>query len=198
MKVLVLDNYDSFVFNVGRYLERLGAEIVVRRNDRVGLGEIDAMGLDAIVVSPGPCSPQEAGISGDLVRSFSGRMPIFGVCLGHQVIGDVFGGHVTRALRPMHGRASPMLHEGRNLFAGLEAGTRAGRYHSLIVEETPAMRAQLTVDAISPDGEIMALSHKSHPTFGVQFHPESILTEKGETIFDNFLSRATSFRGRPR
>ncbi|MEN3792736.1 aminodeoxychorismate/anthranilate synthase component II [Fulvimarina sp. MAC3] len=196
MKVLVLDNYDSFVFNVGRYLERLGAETVVHRNDKVSLAEVEALGADAIVVSPGPCSPKEAGISCDLVRTLSGKVPILGVCLGHQVIGDVFEGHITRALRPMHGRASAMLHDGANLFEGLAAETRVGRYHSLIVEETPAMLEHLTVDARSPDGEIMALTHRVHPTFGVQFHPESILTEEGTTIFSNFLVRATAFARR--
>ncbi|MER0239525.1 aminodeoxychorismate/anthranilate synthase component II [Fulvimarina sp. MAC8] len=193
MKVLVLDNYDSFVFNVGRYLERLGAELVVRRNDKVSVAEAEALEADAIVVSPGPCSPKEAGISCDVVRTLSGRVPILGVCLGHQVIGDVFEGHVTRALRPMHGRASAMMHEGANLFQGLAPETKAGRYHSLIVEETQAMHEHLSVDARSPDGEIMALTHRSHPTFGVQFHPESILTEDGTKILSNFLERARTF-----
>ncbi|EAU43143.1 anthranilate synthase component II [Fulvimarina pelagi HTCC2506] len=194
MRVLVLDNYDSFVFNVGRYLERLGAETLVHRNDQVTVAEVEALDPEAIVVSPGPCSPKEAGVSCDLVRALSGRVPILGVCLGHQVIGDVFEGHVTRALRPMHGRASAMLHQGANLFAGLPPETRAGRYHSLIVEETPAMLRHLTIDARSPDGEIMALSHRTHPTYGVQFHPESVLTEEGPAIFSNFLDRARAFR----
>ncbi|RFC63585.1 aminodeoxychorismate/anthranilate synthase component II [Fulvimarina endophytica] len=198
MRVLVLDNYDSFVFNVARYLERLGAETLVHRNDRIDLTSIAEMSPDAIVVSPGPCSPREAGISCDLVRRFSGTVPILGICLGHQVIGDVFGGRVTRALRPMHGRASPMLHDGANLFEGLKPGTMAGRYHSLIVEETPELLAGFTIDAHSPDGEIMALSHRSHPTFGVQFHPESILTEDGSTLLQSFLRRADAFSRAPR
>ena len=193
MKLFVLDNYDSFVFNVARYLTRLGAEPLVLRNDRTSLAEIEALAPKAIVVSPGPCSPREAGISCDLVRAFSGRIPILGICLGRQVIGDVFSGHVTRALRPMHGRASPMLHQGANLFAGLKPETKAGRYHSLIVEETPAMLDMLSVDARSPDGEIMALSHRTDPTFGVQFHPESILTEEGEALLANFIARARAF-----
>lgn len=193
MKLFVLDNYDSFVFNVARYLTRLGAEPLVLRNDRTSLAEIEALAPKGIVVSPGPCSPREAGISCDLVRAFSGRIPILGICLGHQVIGDVFSGHVTRALRPMHGRASPMLHQGANLFAGLKPETKAGRYHSLIVEETPAMLDMLSVDARSPDGEIMALSHRTDPTFGVQFHPESILTEEGEALLANFIARARAF-----
>ena len=193
MKLFVLDNYDSFVFNVARYLTRLGAEPLVLRNDRTSLAEIEALAPKAIVVSPGPCSPREAGISCDLVRAFSGRIPILGICLGHQVIGDVFSGHVTRALRPMHGRASPMLHQGANLFAGLKPETKAGRYLSLIVEETPAMLDMLSVDARSPDGEIMALSHRTDPTFGVQFHPESILTEEGEALLANFIARARAF-----
>ena len=193
MKLVVLDNYDSFVFNVARYLTRLGAKTMVLRNDRTSLAEIEDLAPAAIVVSPGPCSPREAGISCDLVRAFSGRTPILGICLGHQVIGDVFSGHVTRALRPMHGRASPMLHEGANLFAGLRPETKAGRYHSLIVEETPAMLEVLSVDARSPDGEIMALSHRTHPTYGVQFHPESILSEDGEALLANFIARARAF-----
>ncbi|MCK5933502.1 MAG: aminodeoxychorismate/anthranilate synthase component II [Fulvimarina manganoxydans] len=193
MKLVVLDNYDSFVFNVARYLTRLGAKTIVLRNDRTSLAEIEALDPEAIVVSPGPCSPREAGISCDLVRAFSGRTPILGICLGHQVIGDVFSGRVTRALRPMHGRASPMLHEGANLFAGLRPETKAGRYHSLIVEETPTMLEVLSVDARSPDGEIMALSHRTDPTFGVQFHPESILTEDGEALLANFIARARAF-----
>ncbi|SMC65065.1 aminodeoxychorismate synthase, glutamine amidotransferase subunit [Fulvimarina manganoxydans] len=193
MKLVVLDNYDSFVFNVARYLTRLGAKTIVLRNDRTSLAEIEALDPEAIVVSPGPCSPREAGISCDLVRAFSGRTPILGICLGHQVIGDVFSGRVTRALRPMHGRASPMLHEGANLFAGLRPKTKAGRYHSLIVEETPTMLEVLSVDARSPDGEIMALSHRTDPTFGVQFHPESILTEDGEALLANFIARARAF-----
>ena len=149
-----------------------------------------------MVISPGPCSPQEAGISLELVRRLSGRLPILGVCLGHQVIGEAFEGTVTRALRPMHGRASTVNHAGTRLFAGFEGPTTVGRYHSLIVEETPAMQGALTVDARSAEGEIMALSHRTHPTYGIQFHPESVLTENGERIFANFLDLAGRWHGR--
>ncbi|MEF2550760.1 aminodeoxychorismate/anthranilate synthase component II [Aurantimonas sp. A2-1-M11] len=194
--ILVLDNYDSFVFNVARYLERLGGETRVVRNDAITIAEIDALAPSAVIISPGPCSPHEAGISLDLVRHLSGRTPILGVCLGHQVVGEAFGGTVTRALKPMHGRASRVSHDAANLFDGLPQPTMVGRYHSLIVEETPAMADHLAVDARSDEGEIMALSHRSHPTWGVQFHPESVLTEHGERIFENFLSLAERWRGR--
>lgn len=193
MRVLVIDNYDSFVFNVARYFVRHGARTHVARNDAVGVGDIAADPPDALVVSPGPCAPKDAGISIDLVRQLSGRLPILGICLGHQVIGEVFGGRVTRAIRPMHGRASPIRHDGQGLFAGLADEAKVGRYHSLIVEETPAMLKQLVVDARSPEGEIMALSHRNHPTYGVQFHPESILTEAGERMIANFLELSRRF-----
>ncbi len=194
--ILVVDNYDSFVFNVARYLERLGGAIEVVRNDAVTLQEIDALAPSAVIISPGPCSPREAGISLGLVRQLSGRVPILGVCLGHQVIGEAFGGTVTRALKPMHGRASRIAHDAANLFDGLPQPTVVGRYHSLIVEETPAMRDHLAIDARSDEGEIMALSHHTHPTWGIQFHPESVLTDRGERIFENFLSLAERWRGR--
>lgn len=194
--ILVLDNYDSFVFNVARYIERLGGELTILRNDATTVEAVEALGPDAIVISPGPCSPQEAGISLELVRRLSGRLPILGVCLGHQVIGAAFEGTVTRALRPMHGRASTVDHAGTRLFAGFEGPTTVGRYHSLIVEETPAMQAELTVDARSAEGEIMALSHRAHPTYGIQFHPESVLTEDGERIFANFLDLGERWHGR--
>ncbi|MEX6507387.1 aminodeoxychorismate/anthranilate synthase component II [Jiella sp. M17.18] len=196
MTILVLDNYDSFVFNVARYLERLGAETKVARNDRITLAEVEALSPEAIVVSPGPCAPKDAGISLDLVQTLSGRVPILGVCLGHQVIGAVFGGTVMRALKPMHGRASRVRHTGTGLFEGLREETAVGRYHSLIVEETPQMLQALAVDARSAEGEIMALSHRAHPTFGVQFHPESVLTENGARIFENFLTLARRWHDR--
>ncbi|NDV88269.1 aminodeoxychorismate/anthranilate synthase component II [Aurantimonas aggregata] len=194
--ILVLDNYDSFVFNVARYVERLGGELTILRNDATTVEALEALSPEAVIISPGPCSPQEAGISLELVRRLSGRLPILGVCLGHQIIGAAFEGTVTRALKPMHGRASTVEHAGTRLFAGFDGPTTVGRYHSLIVEETPAMRAALTVDARSAEGEIMALSHRAHPTYGIQFHPESVLTEDGERIFANFLDLAERWHGR--
>lgn len=185
--ILVIDNYDSFVHNVTRYLRELGAEAEVKRNDALSAEAIGS-DVDAIVISPGPCTPREAGISLDIVRKLSGRIPILGICLGHQCIGEAFGGKVTRARRPMHGEASAIRHQGQGVLAGLPDGFNAGRYHSLIVEldgDEP-----LTVTARSEDGEIMGLEHKSHPTYGVQFHPESVLTEHGYDILRNFLKAA--------
>ncbi|WP_102961067.1 anthranilate synthase component II [Mangrovicella endophytica] len=193
--ILVVDNYDSFVFNVARYLRRLGAETSVIRNDALTLDGVRAMQPEAVILSPGPCTPHEAGISLELVRELSGTVPILGVCLGHQVIGEAFGGRVERAARPLHGRASAVEHQGTGLFTGLPAPMQAGRYHSLIVRETPALDAALQVDARSEEGEIMGLSHRSHPTYGIQFHPESVLTEGGSDIFANFLRLAAAFRG---
>ncbi|MFO1123392.1 MAG: aminodeoxychorismate/anthranilate synthase component II, partial [Hyphomicrobiales bacterium] len=180
------DNYDSFVHNVARYFEELGQRTRVVRNDAVTEADLAAK---AIVVSPGPCTPHEAGQSIEIVQRFSGRIPILGICLGHQVIGEVFGGLVRRARRPMHGDSSEINHSGAGMFAGLPQRFSAGRYHSLIVDldgrDTP-----LQVTATSDEGEIMGLRHKSHPTFGLQFHPESILTEGGYDLLRNFLKVA--------
>lgn len=184
--ILVIDNYDSFVHNVTRYLRELGADAEVKRNDALNVSTINS-NVSGIVISPGPCTPHEAGISLRVVRELSGSVPILGICLGHQCIGEAFGGRVTRAKRPMHGEASAIRHEGAGVLAGLPDGFNAGRYHSLIVElegDEP-----LTVTARSGDGEIMGVEHKSHPTFGVQFHPESVLTEHGYDILRNFLKR---------
>ena len=183
--ILIVDNYDSFVFNVARYFEELGETTRVVRNDAITPDEVEKSGARAIVLSPGPRSPHEAGVSPDLVRRFSGKLPILGICLGHQCIGEVFGGTVTRARAPMHGRASAIDHDGTGLFAGLPNPMEAGRYHSLIVELDE--NGPLQVSARSPDGEVMALAHRQHPTFGLQFHPESILTPYGYSLIRAFL-----------
>jgi para-aminobenzoate synthetase component 2 len=188
--ILVIDNYDSFVFNVARYFEELGRDVMVVRNDAIDVAGIRRLDPAALIISPGPGTPQEAGISLDAVRALHGEMPILGVCLGHQCIGAMYGAPVEHAKRPLHGIASMIEHNGRNLFAGLESPLKAGRYHSLIVEETPELHAALDIDAVSEEGEIMALSHKSAPTYGVQFHPESILTQHGHKLFANFLKLA--------
>ena len=185
--VLIIDNYDSFVFNVARYCEELGQQTTVVRNDKISLGDIEEMDPSFIVVSPGPGAPPEAGVSMAVIRALSGRIPILGVCLGHQCVGAAFGGDIVQAKAPMHGRPSLIEHSGRALFASIPTPLRVGRYHSLIVKPKPEMLHALAVDALSPEGEIMALSHRSHPTFGVQFHPESILTDFGHALLANFL-----------
>lgn len=192
--ILVIDNYDSFVDNVARYLRELGEEVQVLRNDAVTVGEIEAMTPRALVISPGPCTPREAGISNDAVAALSGRVPILGICLGHQCIGDVFGDTVTRAREPMHGRASLVSHAGTDIFRGLTNPVRVGRYHSLIVEV--GERSPLIVTARSDRGEVMGLAHREHPTYGVQFHPESILTEGGHAMLANFLHLAADWSER--
>jgi para-aminobenzoate synthetase component 2 len=191
--ILVIDNYDSFVHNVARYLVVLGAATEVVRNDALTVSEIRALKPRAIVISPGPGTPAEAGVSCAVIEELSGAMPILGVCLGHQCIGTVFGGTVGRAKNPMHGRASVIDHRGARLFDGLPAPLTVGRYHSLIVEPSAALYDDLMVEATSEEGEIMALSHRVHPTYGVQFHPESILTQNGDALFKNFLTLANSW-----
>lgn len=188
--ILVIDNYDSFVFNVARYFEELGRKVIVRRNDAIDIAEIMANAPAALVISPGPGTPYDAGISLPVVKKLSGEVPILGVCLGHQCIGAAFGAPVTPAKRPLYGRTSRVAHDGRNLFEGLPQPLTVARYHSLIVERAPALEAAASIDAVSEEGEIMALTHRSHPTYGVQFHPESILTEKGHALFGNFLRLA--------
>lgn len=182
--ILVVDNYDSFVHNVSRYLRELGETTVTLRNDAF----VDVPdGTTAIILSPGPCTPADAGISLDLVRRFSGRLPILGICLGHQCIGQAFGGCITRAQEPLHGEATPIRHTGRGILRGLPDRFQGGRYHSLIVELPDP--SPLYVTARSERGEIMAVEHLEHPTYGVQFHPESILTEHGHDLLRNFLAR---------
>jgi anthranilate synthase/aminodeoxychorismate synthase-like glutamine amidotransferase len=184
--ILLIDNYDSFVYNLARYVRELGEEALVRRHDAIGLKEIADLGPSHIILSPGPCTPVEAGISTEVVRQFGPTIPIFGVCLGHQCIGAAYGGRIVRAGRPMHGKVSRVAHDGSGIFAGLPSPFCATRYHSLVIapDDVPAA---LRVTARSEDGEIMAVVHREHPTVGVQFHPESALTEYGYLMLDAFL-----------
>jgi anthranilate synthase/aminodeoxychorismate synthase-like glutamine amidotransferase len=184
--ILVIDNYDSFTFNLVQYLGELGAEMRVYRNDKITVEEAVALNPEKVLVSPGPCTPKEAGISCDIVREFGPRLPLFGVCLGHQAIGDVYGGNVIRADRLMHGKTSPMIHEGKSMFKGLPSPFDATRYHSLIIERE-SIPACLEITAWTAEGEIMGVQHKEHPVHGVQFHPESILTVEGKKLLQNFL-----------
>ncbi len=181
--ILIVDNYDSFVYNIARYFEELGEQVSVKRNDEISDADLKAK---AIVISPGPCTPHEAGASLDIIAKYSGALPILGVCLGHQCIGEAFGGTVTRAKRPMHGDSSEIIHQGKGIFKGLPNRLNAGRYHSLIVE-SDLENAELEITARSDEGEIMGLQHRTHLTYGVQFHPESILTEHGYAMLKNFL-----------
>lgn len=184
--LLVIDNYDSFTYNLVQYFGELGAEMEVYRNDRITLDEIREKSPGRICISPGPGKPSEAGISEEVIRTFGSTIPLFGVCLGHQCIGEVFGGEVVRADRLMHGKTSPMLHNGECLFKGIESPFEATRYHSLIVKRE-TLPDCLEITAETAEGEIMGLRHKEFPIYGVQFHPESILTTSGKTILRNFL-----------
>jgi anthranilate synthase/aminodeoxychorismate synthase-like glutamine amidotransferase len=184
--ILMIDNYDSFTYNLVQYLGQLGEEVAVHRNDAITLDEIEAMNPEAIFLSPGPCSPEQAGISVDVVRRFHRSVPLMGVCLGHQAIGHAFGGRVVRAERIMHGKTSPILNDGRTIFRGLPSPFPAGRYHSLIVERE-SLPDCLEVSAETEEGEIMGLRHRTLPVEGIQFHPESILTPGGKRIIRNFL-----------
>jgi anthranilate synthase/aminodeoxychorismate synthase-like glutamine amidotransferase len=185
--LLVIDNYDSFTYNLVQYFGELGAEIVIKRNDEITLDEIRAAKPERIVISPGPCTPNEAGISCDVIRQFGESTPILGVCLGHQCMGQVFGGDVVRAGRLMHGKTSPILHHGEGVFAGLPSPFEATRYHSLLVKRD-TFPAALEITAETAEKEIMGLRHRTLPIHGVQFHPESILTVEGKRLLQNFLS----------
>lgn len=189
--IVIIDNYDSFVFNIARYFRLLGEEARVVRNDEVSVSDLVGLKPRAVVISPGPCAPTEAGISTGVVRELSGRVPILGICLGHQCIGSVFGGRVARARRPMHGRSSYITHSGQGLFEGLSSPLCVGRYHSLAIELDGAC-THLAVTARSEEGEIMAVTHLHQRTYGVQFHPESILTQQGHMLIANFLRLAES------
>lgn len=184
--LLVIDNYDSFTYNLVQYFGELGATMVVKRNDEITLGEIAELDPARICISPGPCTPREAGISNDVLRRFAASRPILGVCLGHQCMGEVFGGDVVRAPRLMHGKTSMIHHDGRGIFAGLSNPFEATRYHSLIVKEETLPEC-LEIAARTPEGEIMGLRHRTMPVHGVQFHPESILTLEGKQLLRNFL-----------
>ncbi len=185
--ILVLDNYDSFTYNLVQYLGELGVDLQVRRNDEITLDEIRALKPERILVSPGPCSPREAGLSNDVIRTFAGEgIPIFGVCLGHQCIGHAFGAEVVVNYRMMHGKTSPIKHDGKDLFEGMPNPFPATRYHSLVIKRD-TMPEVLEITAETEEGEIMGVKHKTLPIWGVQFHPESILTGNGRTILKNFL-----------
>ena len=184
--ILVIDNYDSFTYNLVQYLRELGAEVDVRRNDKTTIDEIKALNPDKILISPGPCTPEQAGISVETIKAFAGKMPILGVCLGHQSIGAAFGGKIIRAKKLMHGKVSLIHHDGKTLFKGLPDPFTATRYHSLVIEKQ-SLPEVLEISAWTDDGEIMGVRHKELKVEGVQFHPESILTQDGKKLLNNFL-----------
>lgn len=184
--ILMIDNYDSFTFNLVQYLGEMGQDLVVKRNDEISIKEIGEMNPDFLMISPGPCTPDDAGISLDAIRTFAGKIPIFGVCLGHQSIAQAFGGDVIRARNLMHGKTSDMYHDGKTVFAGLEQPFSAARYHSLIVKKE-TLPACFEISAWTKDDEIMAIRHKELPIEGVQFHPESIITSHGKDMLRNFI-----------
>jgi para-aminobenzoate synthetase component 2 len=190
--LLVIDNYDSFTYNLVQYLGELGQEVRVVRNDEIAAADIAGLAPSKIVISPGPCTPNEAGISLEAIKTYAGKIPILGVCLGHQAIGQAFGGKIVRAARVMHGKTSQISHDGRGMFTGLPNPFQATRYHSLLIERS-SVPACLEITAESPDGEIMAVRHTSLPIEGVQFHPESFLTTSGKDLLRNFLTHG----GRP-
>jgi anthranilate synthase/aminodeoxychorismate synthase-like glutamine amidotransferase len=192
--VLLIDNYDSFSYNLAQYFGELGCDVVVKRNDEISLDEVAALEPEHICVSPGPCTPREAGISKEIVQRFGEHIPVLGVCLGHQCIAEVYGGRIVRASRPMHGKSSRVAHDGSALFPDLPNPFEAARYHSLVVERS-SLPACLEISAESEDGEIMGLRHRALPVFGVQFHPESVLTADGRKILTRFLGLLPKPRG---
>jgi anthranilate synthase/aminodeoxychorismate synthase-like glutamine amidotransferase len=191
--ILLIDNYDSFTWNLYQYLAELGAEVVTRRNDEITIAEAEALAPERIVISPGPCTPREAGLSNAIIRELGPRIPTLGVCLGHQCIGEVFGGRVIRAPEPVHGKTSLIHHQGMGVLAGLPQPFTAIRYHSLIVERA-TLPAELAITAETVDGLIMGLRHHVYPIYGVQFHPESIMTATGKDLLRNFLIDAADVR----
>jgi para-aminobenzoate synthetase component 2 len=184
--VFVLDNYDSFTYNLVQYMGEMGAEMTIRRNDELTVDEVEALAPERILLSPGPCTPQEAGISIELIQRFAGKVPVLGVCLGHQAIGAAFGGEVVRAPKLMHGKTSEVEHDGKTVFTGIASPMTCTRYHSLIVSEKN-LPVELEVSARTADGTIMGLRHRNYPVEGVQFHPESVLTDDGKRLIRNFL-----------
>ncbi len=185
---LMIDNYDSFVHNLARYFVIAGVDVDIARNDAIEIAQIEQMAPQGIIISPGPCTPNEAGIGVEIVRRFRAQVPILGVCLGHQIIGEAYGGKTRRAVLPVHGKASIIAHDSSDLFAGIPSPFQVGRYHSLIVDLPES--GDIIVNARNDDGEIMAMQHATHPVYGVQFHPESILTEHGLKIVQNFVDLA--------
>jgi anthranilate synthase/aminodeoxychorismate synthase-like glutamine amidotransferase len=186
--LLMIDNYDSFTYNLVQYFRELGTQVAVHRNDRISIEQIRAMRPDRIVLSPGPCTPAEAGICCGVIRAFGPATPLLGVCLGHQCIGAAYGGRIVRAARLMHGKTSPIQHDGQTLFAGLTNPFEATRYHSLLIERE-SLPGCLTISAQTAEGEIMGVRHRTHPVEGVQFHPESVLTQAGKALLRNFLDQ---------
>jgi len=193
--ILMIDNYDSFTYNLVQYLGELGEELRVLRNDAITIAGIARMKPDCIVISPGPGRPEDAGVSCAAIKRFAGKIPILGVCLGHQAIGHVFGGRVRRAKRLMHGKTSPVYHDGENLFKGMPDPFTAARYHSLLVDRKPFPKA-LKLTAWTEEGEVMGVRHREYPVEGVQFHPESIMTQDGKLLLKNFLTLAREWRRR--
>lgn len=185
--LLMIDNYDSFTYNLVQYFGELGANVQVHRNDQITLEQIDQLAPDLICISPGPCSPAEAGVSIDVIKRYAGKVPILGVCLGHQAIGAAFGGRIVRAKEIMHGKTSPVTHQQSDVFAGLPSPFTVIRYHSLAIERA-SLPDSLIITAETPDGEIMGVRHRELPLYGVQFHPESVLSEQGHALLNNFLT----------
>ncbi|WP_069650288.1 aminodeoxychorismate/anthranilate synthase component II [Caloranaerobacter ferrireducens] len=187
--IFMIDNYDSFTYNLYQFLAELGEEILVKRNDEVSLEEIEKLNPEIIVISPGPCSPSEAGISIDIVKHFKGKVPILGICLGHQTIGHVFGAKIVKAIRPVHGKVEPIIHYNKGVFRGLNNPLKVTRYHSLVIDRA-TLPDDLEITAETNEGEIMGIRHKNYLIEGMQFHPEAILTEKGHELLNNFIKQA--------